>query len=95
VLAVLRGSHLRHEARCVGGLRAVLGHGKGCGLRLPQAEAPSMVAWNVIHLGPEPHRWGSGPFALQRGVGYSDKRSWCLVCTHHLEIPRHSSYRCK
>jgi hypothetical protein len=61
----------------MGGLGAVLGQCAGGGLPLPQAKAPSTVAWGVIHFRPEPRRWDSGSFAL-RGWGGSS-RVWAVV----------------
>jgi hypothetical protein len=52
----------------------VLGQWTGDGLPVPQAKAPSTVAWLVIIFGPEPHYQGSGSFALPGGGG-----SWKLA----------------
>ncbi len=68
----------------MGGLGAVLGHRSGGSLPLPQAKAPSTVAWGVIHFGPEPWRWDSGSFAL-RGWGGSLRWTVALLGAHPLE----------
>jgi hypothetical protein len=70
----------------VGGLRAMLGHGEGCGLRLPQAEAPSSVARRVIHFGPESHCRDSGPSAASVGRGWVAEMGGRIAgCAHPLE----------
>jgi hypothetical protein len=77
---MLRGACVRHAARCVGGLRSVLGHGSGGSLPLPEAEAPSTVARLVIHIGPEPRQWDSGSIALR--VGGSQEWAVALLRVH-------------
>jgi hypothetical protein len=78
---MLRGACLRHAARRVGGLRAVLWQWAGCGLRLPQAKAPPTVARRVILFSPEPHCQGSGSFVL-RGEGGSQEWAVALQGVH-------------
>jgi hypothetical protein len=66
---MLRGARLRRPAWCLGDLRAILGHGEGCGLRLPQAEAfvHGSAASDSLWAG-APLR-GSGPSCFGVGVG--------------------------
>jgi hypothetical protein len=85
MLVVLRRSRSRRAARCVGYLRAVLGHGESCGLHLRQAEAPSTVAQRVISFEPESHCWGSDSSALV-GWGWVAEMDGCVAgCAHLLE----------
>jgi hypothetical protein len=79
VLVMLRGLRVRHSAWCVGGLRAVLWHWAGGGLRLPQAKAPSMVGRRVILFGPEPWHWAPGLSCYGVGVGRGNGRLHCWV----------------
>jgi hypothetical protein len=67
--AMLRGTCLRYAAWCLGGMRAVLWHGSGGGLPLPQDKAPSTLARGVIHFGPESRQWDSGSLVLRSGGG--------------------------
>ena len=86
MLVVLRGSRSRRAARCVGSLRAVLGHCAGCSLPLPQAKPPSALARRVIDFGPEPWQWGSGSFASRVGVGRRNGRLHRWVRAHLRKI---------
>ena len=63
----------------VGGLRAMLGHYAGGGVRLPQAKAPTPVAPLVMLFEPESHCRGSGSFVLQGG---SRKTAVALLGVH-------------
>jgi hypothetical protein len=63
----------------VGGMRAMLGHWAGAGIRLPYAKAPSTVARCVILFGPE-SQWRSSGF-LVLGVGRRNGRLHYWVCT--------------
>jgi hypothetical protein len=60
----------------VDGMRAVLWHWAGGGLRLPQAKAPSMVGRRVILFGPEPWHWGAGLSCYGVGGG---SRKWAVA----------------
>jgi hypothetical protein len=69
----------------MGGLRAVLGHSEGCGLRLPQAKASPTLARRVIHSGPEAPI-GGAPVLLCGAVGWvAEIRGHIMGYAHPLE----------